>query len=381
MRIMFVVQGEGRGHLTQAITLEQMLRSNGHEVVEVLVGKSKSRKLPDFFQREIHAPVHTFESPNFLPTAANKRSNVPRSVAYNICRLPVYLKSIHFLFNRIRNSKVDLVINFYELLIGLTYLLTNPGVPQLSIGHQYLFLHPDFRFPKGSPVSMFFLRLFTRLTCIGSQSKLALSFRQMPDDDLHSIKVVPPLIRREVRGCRVSDGDYLLGYLLNAGFSDMVMRWHSEHPEVKLLFFWDKKGMPEEYRVDETLTFHQIDDKSFVRAMAGCKAYATTAGFESVCEGLYLHKPILMVPAHIEQDCNAFDASLSGAGIVSHDFDLSRLLDFSRNYKPDTHFHSWENMGMAKIISIIEQTATVEMKHRLSLSSSLFDRLTSLLDA
>ena len=39
MKVLFIVQGEGRGHLTQAITLEEILRRNGHEVVEVLVGK------------------------------------------------------------------------------------------------------------------------------------------------------------------------------------------------------------------------------------------------------------------------------------------------------------------------------------------------------
>ena len=33
MRFLFIVQGEGRGHLTQALTLEDMLRRNGHEVV------------------------------------------------------------------------------------------------------------------------------------------------------------------------------------------------------------------------------------------------------------------------------------------------------------------------------------------------------------
>ena len=43
MKFLFIVQGEGRGHLTQAITLEEILRRNGHEVVEVLVGKSSSR--------------------------------------------------------------------------------------------------------------------------------------------------------------------------------------------------------------------------------------------------------------------------------------------------------------------------------------------------
>lgn len=39
MKYLFIVQGEGRGHLTQAISLSQMLRRHGHEVVEVLVGK------------------------------------------------------------------------------------------------------------------------------------------------------------------------------------------------------------------------------------------------------------------------------------------------------------------------------------------------------
>ena len=54
MKVLFIVQGEGRGHLTQAITLEEILRRNGHEVVEVLVGKSNTRRLPGFLQ-----PQHT----------------------------------------------------------------------------------------------------------------------------------------------------------------------------------------------------------------------------------------------------------------------------------------------------------------------------------
>lgn len=89
----FIVQGEGRGHLTQAITMEELLRRNGHEVVEVLVGKSNSRCLPGFFNRSIQAPVKRFLSPNFLPTPANKRASLARSVAYNLTRLPVYLKA------------------------------------------------------------------------------------------------------------------------------------------------------------------------------------------------------------------------------------------------------------------------------------------------
>lgn len=40
MKFLFIVQGEGRGHFTQALAMEEMLLRNGHEVVEILVGKA-----------------------------------------------------------------------------------------------------------------------------------------------------------------------------------------------------------------------------------------------------------------------------------------------------------------------------------------------------
>ena len=94
-------------------------------------------------------------------------------------------------------------------------------------------------------------------------------------------------------------------------------------------FFWDKKDQRAEVKIDDCLSFHQLDDTLFLRYMSGAKAYATTAGFESVCEAMYLNKPVLMVPTHIEQACNAYDASLSGAGVVADCFDLDVLLSIS----------------------------------------------------
>lgn len=354
MKVLFIVQGEGRGHLTQAITMEELLRRNGHEVVEVLVGKSNSRRLPGFFNRSIQAPVKRFLSPNFLPTPANKRVSLSRSVAYNTIKLPTYIKSINYIHRRIEESGADLVINFYELLTGMAYLLFRPSVPQISIGHQYLFLHRDFEFPDKSGVNLWLLRFFTRLTCLGAQQKLALSFREMEDDEEEHIHVVPPLLRRDVLSCEGTEGDYLHGYMVNSGFGENVRDWHRAHPEVPLHFFWDKQGEEEVHQVDDTLSFHQIDDVKFLRYMAGCKAYATTAGFESVCEAMYLGKPLLMVPAHIEQDCNAYDAARTGAGIVSDSFDLERLLEFSESYRPDTSFRYWVRSCDRHILRHIE---------------------------
>ena len=56
MKFLFIVQGEGRGHLTQALTLEEHLLREGHEVVEVLVGKSRNRELPTFFRQNSKLP-------------------------------------------------------------------------------------------------------------------------------------------------------------------------------------------------------------------------------------------------------------------------------------------------------------------------------------
>lgn len=341
MKMLFIIQGEGRGHLTQALSLRQKLTDEGHEIVGVLVGKSPARHLPDFFLDKIHTPVYPFESPNFLPTAKNKRVNLVSSVVYNVFHSRKYIASIRYINRMIRETKADIVVNFYELLTGLTYLLFRPKAMMICVAHQYLFLHPDFTFPKENAVSLTSLRFFTRLTAIGSTKKLALSFRKMREVPMEGIVVVPPLLRQEVLKSESSYGDYLHGYLLNSGFSEEIRSWHALHPEVNMRFFWDKKDADPVVKVDDRLSFHRLDDTLFLRYMSGARAYATTAGFESVCEAMFLNKPVLMVPTHIEQACNAHDAALSGAGVVSDRFDLDALLSISMNHTENPVFRHW----------------------------------------
>lgn len=354
MKILFIVQGEGRGHLTQAISMERLLRNNGHEVVGVLVGKSESRRLPGFFTRSIKSSVKQFASPNFLPPSVNKQANLTLSFLYNLLKIPEYAKSMHFINRQIKETGAELVINFYELLTGLTYFFLRPSVPHICIGHQYLFLHSQFRLPKKNKCSLFFMNLYTRLTALGASQKLALSFRNMPKDNNKRIIVVPPLLRRDVLQQESKQGDYIHGYMLNAGFSENIMDWHQKHPETPLRFFWDNWKEEDIKRIDSTLSFYQLDDTMFLRQMAGCKAYASTAGFESVCEAMYLGKPILMVPVHIEQECNAFDAMQNGAGIIDYNFNLSNLIRFSKSYKPNRLFVEWVKSAENIILNEIE---------------------------
>ena len=50
MKVLFTVQGEGRGHLTQAIGFNQFFHHQGHSVVSVLVGSNQMRQIPGYFQ-------------------------------------------------------------------------------------------------------------------------------------------------------------------------------------------------------------------------------------------------------------------------------------------------------------------------------------------
>jgi len=355
MKILFVVEGEGRGHFTQAISLKRMLEANGHQVTRVLVGKSPDRQLPPFFKDEFDGMIREFNNPNFLPSAHNKKVNIFRTISFNVWNSRRYFKSLRIIKKEINRSNADLVINFYELLTGLVYGFYRPKVKMIAIAHQYVFLHSKFRFPGSKLAEFESLNFFSRITSLNAKKRLALSFYPLPPDKFQAIEVVPPLIRKEVLEAEPRLGNYLHGYMLNSGFSEDIIAWHEQHPEVPLHFFWDKKDAPGTMRIDDTLSFHRLNDKLFIEYMAGCRGYATTAGFESVCEAMYLQKPVMLVPAHIEQECNAYEAKSVKAGVVSDEFDLSKLLEYIPEYQPNDSFRLWVKESEERILKVLDE--------------------------
>ena len=48
LNVSFVVQREGRGHMTQALALDASLRDAARDVRRVLVGRSPWRSIPEY---------------------------------------------------------------------------------------------------------------------------------------------------------------------------------------------------------------------------------------------------------------------------------------------------------------------------------------------
>jgi uncharacterized protein (TIGR00661 family) len=339
MKYFFIVQGEGRGHLTQAISLAEILRRNGHDVIEVLIGKSSNKEVPKFFYDRIKAPVATYDAPSFVMKKNNKHIDKFMTFVYNMnpLRLRIYGKGIEFIYRRIKAQNPDVVVNFYELLPGFVFLRFRLDIPFINIGHQYLLKHPDYQFGKGDSQNMMILRLHALLCGINASKLLALSFYPMRACKRDRLVVLPPLLRPEVLELKPYDGDYILGYMLNSGYLNEVQKWHKKNPDVKLHFFWDKKDVPEDMEIDNNLTLHCINDRKFLEYMKGSKGYITTAGFESVCEALFLNKKTMLIPAHIEQEINAADAASIHGGVIGESFDLTQLFDYMQEESKFNH--------------------------------------------
>ena len=349
MKYLFVVQGEGRGHFTQTLSMKAMLEQNGHEVVAVMVGCSPKRTLPGFFTQKINTELIRFQSPNFMPTPKGKGSPLLISILYNLLLLPVYIQSLFKIRQTIRETQPDVVVNFYELLCGISYGVFNPETPMINVAHQYFFLTPAFSYTGQNTLQFKLLNFYSKLTALNATKIMALSFREVPKMHYGKIAIVPPLLRKEVVNKKPTKGDYIHGYLLNNGYVDELVDWSLDNPNENLHFFWDNTKEDDEILIPN-LTMHQLSDTLFLQYMAGCKAYATTGGFESVCEAMYLQKPVLMVPTHIEQECNVIDAVCSEAGVGDDNFNLDLLLQFTKDYKSTNEFRYWVNMANSMIL-------------------------------
>jgi len=366
VKFLFAVQGEGRGHFTQALSMAWIMRKHGHEVCAVLVGKSDNRQIPAFFSDKIGAPIFVFHSPNFTSFYKNKRPNIVMSVLSNFARPLIFRKSIVFVKKKIEEYHPDIVINFYELITGTAYQVykinEKLGVKMINVGHQYLLLNPHYKTTPEQDVKYYLLRMLTKWTCQGSSKLLALSFRDMPGCEERNLVVMPPLLRREVFEIEPESGDYIHGYMLNSGYFEEILDWHTKNPHIPLRFFWDKKDADEVTVIDENLILYRLNDELFLKSLAGSMAYSTTSGFESLCEALYYRKPILMIPAHVEQEFNAFDASLSGAGISSRKFKLNKLINFLPFYRPDENFQDWVLQAEERFIREICEDTSLNRK-------------------
>jgi uncharacterized protein (TIGR00661 family) len=357
-RVVSVASRQGRGHLTQAIAAAQILSRAGHEVVGVVAGYHPGRPLPPSFLDSFEAPVTVLPSPGFV-FRAERGVDLLGTGWHGVRHTFTWWRSLRRLRDAIDAAKPDLVLNFFEPLTGWLQLVRPLDIPVLAAAHQFALLGPDWGLPVERPVAPLWLRAFIRF--VGARSwKLALSFApgESPSAERRRLVVAPPLLRPRVLELVPSAGDYALVDVATHGYGELVRRWHRSHAHVKLHCFYDRPGAPPEEAVGPNLTFHQLDADRFLDFMAGCRAVACTAGFESICEAAFLGKPVLMIPLdnHLEQALNAIDGEAAGVAVGHPHFDLDALSLLPE--RVDTGwFRGWCLEAEGRLLDMVERLA------------------------
>jgi uncharacterized protein (TIGR00661 family) len=352
---MLSVLGEGRGHMTQAMAVCEMVEKAGHEVTCVALGMGSNRTPPPYFVAAMKAPIVTIPTLDFA-YKDNREVNMPGTAARVARRLPVYWRALAALRAAVREHRPDVIVNFFEPLTGFYALTRRDRPPVVAVAHQFMCGHPDYVRAPGLRLQQLGMKWYIQFVGAAS-TRLALSFYEAPDLPAKKLTVCPPILRKQLFTLRPNpNGDFVLVYLLNHGYADQILEWHKKHPKTALHCFYDKPDAPPEFRLDETLTFHRLDGEKFLRMMAECKHVACTAGFESVAEAAYLGKPLFLVPVenHVEQQINAIDAVRIGLGVTDKSFNFDRLAELPERL--DTaKFHAWMSRAGPIFLETLER--------------------------
>lgn len=353
MRILFVVQGEGRGHMTQAIAISELLRRHGHQVCAVIAGQNSYRQIPAFFREAIDAPLHTVTSPTFV-VKAEKSVRPIHSLLYNLIRLPTYLRELRRLKRRMVSYQPDAIFNFFEPMCGLLACFSKLPAPVIAIAHQFMFLHPAYQFPKGRLLERLATKAFTRFVGTGASQLAALSLYDAADT--HRITVLPPLLRPEVFDLTSEDSGFVLVYLLNRGYAQEIIQWHHHSPHrLPVHCFVDLGNESPPEQTHDGVTLHHLDGAKFLSMMAKAQAVVCTAGFESVSEAALFGKPLGLVPVqgHYEQWLNAQDAERAGIAIWLGSFNLDPVVTQAKNGEQSRAFRDWVEQGEQRFLKML----------------------------
>ena len=371
LRVLFVVQGEGRGHLTQALAAAEMLRAAGHAVVGALVGASGRRTVPAFFRDAVGAPTGTYVSPNFV--AGRQGAIRPAATLARALRDgPACRASLDRLADAVERTEPDVIVNFYEALVGAYALVRSLDVPVVAVGHQFMMAHPTYPSVRVQPLQRAALAAYTRLAGARAAVRVALSFYPAADQPERRVRVVPPLLRSRLFGLRrsVPAERRLLAYVMEPALGARLAAWSDRTPGVRVDCFSDLPARVHSPR----LAFHALSGDRFLDRMAAASGVVCTAGFESVSEALWLGTPALMlpVPNHVEQRCNAVDAVAVGAGMATTgrldeidaaldafaaSLDAGHAGDGAAPVRPTAVFRAWTAEAPARFVGAVETVA------------------------
>jgi UDP:flavonoid glycosyltransferase YjiC (YdhE family) len=319
-RILYGVQGEGRGHATRSIEVIRALQEQGY-TVKVLSGGDALPVLRSAGIEAIPIPMlrYHYGADGTLSPRMTLTSNVGKALGLFFRTGAAY----RYVFGEAAAFAPDLCISDFEPYVSR--VARDLRLPLVAIDHQHFLtetlLPRPRRLSKALALGMY--QAGTWLLGGKPDRIITSSFWHFPRRPGSRALLVGPFLSSGMpapQGDKAFEGGAsLVVYLKRASYLRALLPALTAHGPMTVDVFSDWSS-GSDGAVPANLPSHirlrPIDRCAFLRALAGSQALVTTAGNQVLGEAIHLGKPTLAFPEPeiLEQELNALALARSGMG-------------------------------------------------------------------
>jgi uncharacterized protein (TIGR00661 family) len=320
-RILYGVQGEGRGHATRSLRVLQALIHEGHEVLVLTGGDALSVLTAALGNRVLEIPLlryHYNARGALCPwRTAARNLRVLARMACGDARLEAVLKRF----------RPDAVLSDFEPVscrFARAFRL-----PLLAIDHQHFLTETMLPRVRGlkDALRLGAYRFGTHFLSGWPRRVIVSSFHHFPRKRGSRASFVGPFLPEDIRRFPARAGAHVTIYLKRRHYLAKLLPTLAWFPDTGFEIFsdWSHEwclGLPRH------VTLHPVSRPRFLESLASARALVTTAGNQVLGEALWLGKPVLALPEPgvLEQDFNARALEQSGCGMRAAFEDFSPSL-------------------------------------------------------
>lgn len=302
-RIFYGIMGDHKGHVSRALSVLPLLR--GHEVL--VAGGGHVLEL-----REHGYPVHALP----MPSTVLRHGRVDAlATALNACRvLSGTSQTVRALTREMERFAPDLVISDYELFTPLA--ARRLGISSVSLDHQHVMTMTGADTVPGQAVSRLLTGSIIRALYSRTDSYWVTSFYHPRPRHDKDVRLLPPLLRDDVRELPPQDGSSVLAYIHSQQGDSLLRSLAATGREVHV---YGLKGQAAAGGGigRAGVHVHPPSRQGFLEHLARCAYVVTGGGHSLLSEALHLGKPVLCVPPSMlyEQQLNALYVHRMGYGM------------------------------------------------------------------
>jgi len=302
-RILYGVQGEGRGHSSRSRIIIEYLIARGHQVKILTSHKGYdylSQHFPDVVRIMGLGFVFTGDRLDILKTLQKNLQDGSTEAG----------RTFKLLVRTLREYKPQVAITDFEPFVP--YAKTLDNVPFVSIDHQhvlsqyrlefpYAWRH-DFRNARAVVDAMYQLADHYYVT--------SFFFPSVKERYRRRSTLVGPILRQEVLEQAAGDDGHIVVYATTSE-ARLAIELARRTGWRFLAYGFDRD------EEDGNITFKPPSTSGFLRDVAAARAVITNGGYTLMSEALYLGKPIYSIPiaSQFEQMINGYYLEKLGYGL------------------------------------------------------------------